>query len=186
MTGEFQKTKRYQTDYTIFGGMIDMEDFNTAAPNKKRIEHQSAALTSSMQGKELEKYRHMTLEELKEMRLVSNTNGRPSSALTDEAWQKELAIRKLFITPYQQGTKRLKGKGSTEYGKWNEETRGAYHGRTNWQEYCAYINDVLKNIRSGQRDFCYFIYQIEELLKFHFDTLKTKYCDGYWEVWLEK
>ncbi len=182
----FYKTKQYQTDYTTFGGTIDMEDFHTNAPNKKRIDHQMDAMKQSMQGKENEKYKHMTLEELKELKLISNTNGRPSSTLTDETWQKEFAIRKLFITPYKQGTKRLKTKGSTEYGNWNEETKGTYHGRTNWQEYCAYINDVLKNIRSGQRDFCYFIYQIEELLKFHFDTLKTKYCDGYWEVWLEK
>ena len=80
----------------------------------------------------------------------------------------------------------MKGKYSKESGIWNEETNGTYHGLTNWQSYCSYINDVLRNIRKGQVDYCYYIYQILDLLKFHYSDLKTKYCDGYWEVWLER
>ena len=33
--------------------------------------------------------KEMTLEELRELKLISNTDGRPSSVLTDERWQKE-------------------------------------------------------------------------------------------------
>lgn len=62
---------------------------------------------------------------------------------------------------------------------------GSYPGCTNYQEYCSYINDVLSNIRAGQKDYGYFIYQIMDLAKFHYHDLRTKYCDGYWEVWLE-
>ena len=80
----------------------------------------------------------------------------------------------------------MTGKYSKESGKWNEETQGTYHGCTNWQQYCSYINDILSIIRSGQVDYCYYIYQILDLLKFHYDDLKTRYCDGYWEVWLER
>lgn len=185
MTETFYNTRNYKPDHTQSGGIIDLEDFNTNFPNKKRICNQIDAINRSRQRKEEEKYKHMTLEELREMKIVSNTNGRPSLALTDEKWQKEFNVRKMFITPHNKDVRRLKGQNTKESGLWNEETQGTYHGQTNWQEYCAYINDVLKNIRSGQRDYCYFIYQIMDLAKFHFDTLRTKYCDGYWEVWLE-
>ena len=120
------------------------------------------------------------------MKLISNTNGRPTSTLTDEKWQKEVNLRKMFITPYPKDIKKLKSQHSKESGLWNEETQGTYHGCTNWQSYCSYINDILRNIRSGQVDYCYYIYQILDLAKFHYNTLKTKYCDGYWEVWLER
>ena len=155
-------------------------------PNQKRISNQIKDVEESNQRKEDEKYKHMTLEELKEMRIVSNTNGRPSSTLTDEKWQKEFNVRKMFITPHGKGITKLKGKNSTESGRWDDKKQGTYYGQTNWQEYCSFINDVLNNIRSGQTDYCYYIYQIMELTKFHFNTLRTKYCDGYWEVWLER
>ncbi len=176
----------YKADHTQSGGIIEPEDFNTYFPNKKRISNQIDEINQSDKRKTEEEYKHMTLEDLREMKIISNTNGRPSSALTDEKWQKEFNIRKLFITPHNKKTTYLKGQNSRESGKWNEETQGAYHGQTNWQEYCTYINDVLRNIRSGQIDYCYYIYQIMELARFHPNSLKTKYRDGYWEVWLEK
>lgn len=176
----------YKVDHTKFGGKVDLEDFNTNFPNKKRISNQIKATEDHSQRKEQQKYKHMTLEELKEIKIISNTNGRPPSTLTNEKWQREINVRKLFITPYGKNMNRLKGKDFRESGRWNEETQGTYYGQTNWQEYCAYINDILRNIRSGQIDFCYYIYQILDLLKFHYDDLRTKYCDGYWEVWLER
>ena len=185
MTEKFNRAKIYKPDHTQLGGNIEIEDFNTTLPNQKRISNQIDAINKSIQEKEGQKYKHMTLEELKEMRIVSNTNGRPTPNLTNEKWQKEFNVRKLFITPHNKEIKRLKGKYSKESGSWNEETQGVYHGQTNWQEYSTYINDVLRNIRSGQIDYCYYIFQIIDLLKFHYDDLKTRYCDGYWEVWLE-
>ena len=176
-----------------FGGIIDINDFSTNTPNKKRINNQIEAellqnvlLKKKKERETEEKYKQMTLEELKEMRIISNTNGRPSSNLTDDKWQKEFNVRKLFIKPHSASIKKLTGKYSKESGIWNEETQGTYYGCTNWQSYCSFINDILSNIRSGQVDYCYYIYQIEELLKFHYNNLKTKYCDGYWKVWLEK
>lgn len=186
MTHKTNRYGIYEVDHTKFGGKVDLEDFNTNFPNKKRISNQIKDVKESNQRKEQQKYKHMTLEELKEMRIVSNTNGRPSSTLTDEKWQKEFNLRKAFVKPYNKNITKLTGQYSKESGMWNEETQGTYQGKTNWQEYCSFINDVLKNIRSNQRDYCYFIYQIEELLKFHFSDLRTKYCDGYWEVWLER
>ncbi len=193
MTENFYTTGNYNTDHSSFGGIIEIEDFNTTTPNKKRISNQIDAInlktTLEKQIKkknEEKKYKNMTLEELRELRLISNTNGRPSPSMTNEKWQKEFDIRKLFITPYPKNIKRLKREHSKESGIWNEETMGTYYGCTSWQSYCSYINDILDNIRSGQVDYCYYIYQIMDIAKFHFNNLKTKYCDGYWEVWLER
>ena len=186
-------TENYKPDYSTYGGEITIDDFNTYSPNKKRISNQIEAnnLQESITQKqnkrnEEKKYQNMTLEELREMKIVSNTNGRPLSTLTDEKWQKEFLVRKMFITPFSKDVKKFGGKYSKESGIWNEETSGVYHGQTNWQEYCSYINDVLRTIKSGQVDYCYFIYQIMDLAKFHYGNkqLKTRYCDGYWEVWL--
>lgn len=191
MTNRNYYTETYKPDHSTFGGEITIEDFNTYLPNKKRISNQIEAnnlqdnLNKNKRNEE-KKYQNMTLEELREMKIVSNTNGRPLSTLTDEKWQKEFLVRKMFITSFSKDVKKLGGKYSKESGMWNEETQGTYHGQTNWQEYCSYINDVLRNIKSGQVDYCYFIYQIMDLAKFHYGNkqLKTRYCDGYWEVWL--
>ncbi len=193
MTEKLFTTENYNTDSSIFGGIIDNEDFNTNSPNKKRINNQIDVLNwettiknNISKKNEERKYKNMTLEELKELRLVSNTNGRPSLLMTDEKWQEEFNLRKLYITPYPKSVTKLKGQYYKESGMWNEETQGTYYGCTGWQSYCSYINDVLDNIRSGQVDYCYYIYQIMDIAKFHFNTLRTKYCDGYWEVWLEE
>ena len=193
MAKEIYRTKNYEENYSTFSGEIQIEDFNTYSPNKKRISNQIEAINfpETIKKKQIkkdkeEKYKNMTLEELKEMRIISNTNGRPDSNMTDERWQKEFNVRKLFITPNDKKHKRMGGKFSRESGTWNEEKDGEHLGMTNYQEYCSYINDVLKNIRAGQIDYCYFIYHIMDLLKFHYDDLRTKYCDGYWEVWLER
>lgn len=113
-------------------------------------------------------------------------NGRPESGLTDKEWQEEFEIRKLYIRPYNKNIMKLGGKYSRGSDTWNPETDGEYHGTTNWQQYCTYINSVLSAIRSGEHDYCYYKYQIMDLLKFHYNSLTTKYCDGYWEVWLER
>lgn len=194
MKGTFNKTGTYTPDSAQYGGEISIEDFNTYEPNKKRISNQTLAdnLPLVLQNrikkqKELEEYKKMTLEQLRKKRIVSNTDGRPSSALTDKKWQEEFEIRKLFVTPYKDGKCRiLSNKYSKESGTWNSESNGTYYGCTSWQHYSSYINDVLRNIRAGQVDYCYYVYQILDLLKFHFNDLKTRYRDGYWEVWLEK
>ena len=185
----------YTQNHNTFAGELDIDDFSTEMPNKRRINKyieadslEKTLIEKERQKKEMKNYQSMTLEELREMKLISNTNGRPSSTLTDEKWQKELNIRRLFVVPVSKDITRL-GQNmqySKETGYWNEETMGTYHGATNWQEYCSFINDMLKNIRAGQVDYCYYIYQIMDLLKFHYNDLKTKYCDGYWMVWLAK
>lgn len=190
MTQNYKKytTEGFKYDNYGFGGIIEDDDFNTYEPNKNRIKNQMDAVNMQMEYeaiKEMEK-NGMTLERLKEMKLISNTEGRPSSDLTDKKWQEEFRLRKLFIKPYPENITKYGGKYSKEYPLRSENSIDAYCGATNYQEYSRYINDVLSNIRAGQVDYTYYIYQIIDLLKFHYNTLKTRYCDGYWEVWLER
>lgn len=185
------KTTNYTENHNTYSGIIDIEDFSTSSPNKRRISKYQEAnnlekylLEKEKMSQRMNKYKSMTLEELRELKLVSNTNGRPLSILNDEKWQTEFEIRKLFVTPSK--AKNMGGKYSQKPSTWNADEYGEYSGATNWQEYCWFINDVLKNIRAGQVDYCYYIYQIMDLLKFHYNDLRTKYKDGYWEVWLDK
>lgn len=125
----------------------------------------------------------MTLEEFKKLGKVTNADARPSEKMTNKSWQTEFELRKMLMKDYSTDRNiKFGGKLSAESGK---TTIRAYHGATNWQQYCSYINDILTTIRMGKRDFCYYIYQIVDLLKIQHDDLCTRYCDGYWEVWLD-
>lgn len=48
--------------------------------------------------------------------------------------------------------------------------------------YYEFINNILKNICKGEIEFCYYIGQIRELLRFIPD-LKVRLNDFYFEVW---
>lgn len=124
----------------------------------------------------------MNLESLKEMKPTRVSHGRPSSSLTDKEWQSQFALMKMHVIPYQKTITRMGGRYSKESGFQYEN----YDGVTNWQSYCSYINDILRNIRKGHCEYTYYAYQIVDLLKFHYEDLRTRYCDGYWEVWLER
>lgn len=128
---------------------------------------------------------NIILEHLRKQRLISNSSGRPASWLTDDRWQNEFELQRVFIKPFppERNITRLKGKYSKEKCGLSDKP---YYGTTKWQNYCTYINDVLRNIERGHVDYCYFVYQILDLLRFHHDSLRTRYVeDGeYWEVWL--
>lgn len=160
MTELLDKNQKHKGSPPIFMETIDIEDFNTERPNTGRLKKLFDVLELSEQNKEMEKYKGMTMDDLRMNKIISNTDGKPSPSITDEKWQREFNIRKMFIKtcPKNGGPKNN----------------------------CAYINDVLKNIRNGQVDYCYFIYQIMELLKDYPVALRTRYRDGYWEVWLSK
>lgn len=125
----------------------------------------------------------MDLQVLKQSVVTRVSHGRPASNLTDREWQVQFGVARLYVKPHPEEITKMCGK----YSRAEILTSGGiYDGMTNWQSYCSFINDVLKQIRKGNRDFVYFGYQIIELLKFHHDTLRTRYCGGYWEVWLDK
>ena len=59
----------------------------------------------------------------------------------------------------------MTGKYSQKPGTWNTEKYGEYSGATNWQEYCSFINDVLRNIRAGQIDYVVLIVMGLDIIK---------------------
>lgn len=79
-----------------------------------------------------------TLEDLKKSKKISNTEGRPVSWLTDELWQKEFSIRRIFIDPAKD--KKLSGRRS---GVRSNDALEAVFGKTSWQNYNQFINDVI-------------------------------------------
>lgn len=124
----------------------------------------------------------LILEDLKDKRLISNFDNRPSDRLTDEKWQQEFQIWKDVIKPCSKKTKKL------SVMDFRKENNISYHKRIDYPTYCTYMNGVLENIQKGATDFCYYTYQILDLLKFYKDELRTKYFDDdkYWAVWLER
>ena len=65
----YYTTRNYKPDHSTFSGEIDIEDFNTYSPNKKRINNQIEAnnLKHTIENNnEEKKYKNMTLEELRE------------------------------------------------------------------------------------------------------------------------
>lgn len=73
-------------------------------------------------------------------------------------------------------------------GQTDEST---YYGETQYSNYCSFINSILRTIRGSggkppQHDYCFFIYQITDLLRFEHDRLRTRWIPEYecFEVWL--
>lgn len=125
----------------------------------------------------------MQVSKLKEMSpsFFRMGSGRPEPGLTDKEWQEEFAIRKLYITPYKSRIVKLTCRYARQSNLYDPDVGNEYHGPTKLIAFYP-----LSAIRSGERNYCYYKYQIMDLLKFHYDTLRTRYCDGYWEVWLER
>lgn len=87
--------------------------------------------------------------------MVVNLNAsRLSDDMTNDEWQRAFAILKACNKPVKV---RKMSVGSAAYN-------GTFDGETNWHSYVQYINSVLKVIRSGETDYCYFICQIKDLL----------------------
>ena len=115
--------------------------------------------------------KEFTKEDLKKMGLISNGDRLPRDGLTDEKWQAEFNLRKKFLTPYPEGTTKIKVV--------KDEFCQAH-------TYSTYINDTAKNLRNGEVEYAFFIYQIEELYKLFPLNLKTSYLPRYgcFSVWL--
>lgn len=122
----------------------------------------------------------MTLEEFNR---VDIRTGRPCLHWNNKKWQAFYKILRLKVTPIKNPEYRKMRCSSVRLAEGEE-----YQGETNYQSYCRYLNDVLTSIRLGGTEYCYYIYQIADLLKFE-PNLKTRFCGGdelspYIEVWL--
>lgn len=125
----------------------------------------------------------MTIQELQEMRwgnLPANS-GRPSTLMTDQQWQHRFELMRAI-------TQISKNKKLTHMPDPRNLSGDRYCGDTMYHYFKIFINDVLEQIRLGHHEYCYYTYQIQELLKYENSRLMSKYHpqDQLWEVWLRR
>lgn len=111
--------------------------------------------------------------------------GRPRLEWTDRNWRIYFDGLKQIVRPI--ADPKIRKLPVTHSQLQNGES---YKGETAYQNYCSYINDILTNIRLGNTDYCYYIYQISDLLRFE-PELMTQLCTEdrlcpYFKVWLPK
>ena len=136
-----------------------------------------------------------TKEDLKkQMRMekfltVSPLSGRPAETWTNETWQEYFELLKLKVKPSKDKKMNDEAGSNRINGTVSHDT---YSGETQYFRYRNYINDILCTIRSRHHvvDYCYYIYQIADLLKYE-PELKTRLNTTeeslpYFEVWLEQ
>lgn len=128
----------------------------------------------------------MNLDDLSSMywTVTSPASGRPSATMSDRQWQNKFQTMRAATVPAHR--KRYGCTYARESGTHDEERHGAYKGTTNYQNYCAFINDALSIMRHGGRALCFYTYQIADLLRFEPEALCTRYVpeDEWWECWL--
>lgn len=128
----------------------------------------------------------MTLKTKEDVQKICSPNNGIGylESITDENWQETFQGLRYFTEPTKHKELSLLNNTSKVTGRrWGLTDKK--HITSQYTYYENFINDILQQIQLGKHDFCYHIYQIAELLKFHKEKLKTKLSDGYIEVWLE-
>lgn len=117
-------------------------------------------------------------------KLTDLHTGRPPESLTSAEWQNYFQFIRLNTQP---SSSPFMVKHACKAQQDNPNPKPVHHRNTSYDEYCDFINDMLKVLRSGKKDYCYYIYQISDLLKFEHDSLCTEYLqnDRCFKVWLE-
>lgn len=125
------------------------------------------------------------MNNVRELDNVSSLKKRTPVNMTDEEWQEYFSELRNKTKPCSEC--RMKTAYSIWVNGYQDITYFAYCGDTEWEYYCKFINSVLSAIRSGERDYCYHIYQISDLLRFEHDRLKAVWLPGHqcFEVSLE-
>ncbi|MFR2774852.1 MAG: hypothetical protein ACLTBR_03365 [Anaerostipes sp.] len=120
--------------------------------------------------------------ELSEIFNIKSLNDSDFGNMTQKQFQTKLELLRLYTT--QTPAKKL-----TPHNGINQN--GKYQS-TSDQYYRIFINDILRNIRSGEIDYCFHWYQICELIRFHKDNLNCRLhrdphgtADCYFSVWLD-
>lgn len=93
-------------------------------------------------------------------------NDRPPKEYTNKEWLSDFENLKRTVIPAQED--RMREIPDTS-------SYGSYYGKTQYQNYCSFINNILRNIRRGEVDYCYYIYQIADLLKYEKERLEVQW-----------
>ena len=105
--------------------------------------------------------------------------------MTDLAWQQYFSELKNEVKPSSQ--ENMTSRNYIDVDGRIESTHLALSNSAKWMSYCAFINNILNTIRKGKKDYCFFVYQVADLLQFEHDRLKAKWLPKYecFEVRLE-
>lgn len=103
--------------------------------------------------------------------MVTQNTKSPPIDYTDSQWQSDFTDLKSQI-------KQCNSSLMPSIREVSETIYQEYHGKTQYQRYCDFINSVLKNIRCGHIDYCFYIYQIAELLRYEHDNLKVTWLEA--------
>lgn len=126
-------------------------------------------------------------EVLKEKLNIHNLQNNITT-ITNEEWQQEFQLMKKCIKPVSNCKLTRHVLNNCILGRrWNL-TDNEYSD-TQDKRYVDYINSVLKEIKSGETDYCYYYYQIIDLLKFEANLNSRLIHDGvntYFEVWIDR
>lgn len=120
------------------------------------------------------------------------TKGRPDVNMTNEQWQEYFFKMKQMVNQgeYEQMTSCAAAISTNGYliniESENDDT-------VPYERYCQFINSILCTIRGSEseppaHDYCFFIYQIADLLRFEHDRLNVIWLqnDKCFEVWLDE
>lgn len=123
---------------------------------------------------------------IEQLQNISLTAKNPDKNMTDKEWQEYFEAMKLLT--HQSNEKRMGGKTTPILVNSYSDNQFTYCGDTQWTKYKEFINGILSVIRHGECDFCFYIYQIAELLRYEHDNLKSRWMpdDKCFCVWLEK
>ena len=109
----------------------------------------------------------------------------PDSYCTNEDWQAYFKSLASIVEP--KSHKRITHKDIQNHNSVFYSNPKTNDGEMLWQCYCSFINDTLSLIRRGECCYCFYIYQIAELLQFEHDRLNTEWMPEQkcFKVWLE-
>lgn len=123
---------------------------------------------------------------------MSLTKGKPDADMTNEQWQEYFSIMKQMIKQGKEKRMKFSTARMTING-YSVDGQSEYHGETSYAYYCQFINGILRTIRgnsseSPSHDYCFYIYQIADLLRFEHDRLNViwRKKDKCFEVWLDE
>lgn len=121
-----------------------------------------------------------------EYKLSDLSARRPSDSMTDAEWQNYFHFIRSKTEPSMTNVM-IKHIGSSNQERTLSDFKPLHRRNTQYDEYCDFINDMLKTLRSGHADYCYYIFQISDLLKYEYDHLRTEYLpdEKCFKVWLD-
>lgn len=105
------------------------------------------------------------------LKQISLNTGRLPTNTTDEEWQEYFAYIKEIVPPAE--TINIKSTSDVHF-----KENGIYLGLSEEKRYDQFMNNILKTIRSGEKDYVFFVYQIVDLLRYE-DRLTARYLPEY-------